>query len=590
MLVVEVVCYTGGMPYFGPQTNIDPRADWDRVIAIQSLIDKDETVEGSDSGEDHDNLDVSEIDSDSDQDLSSHEEDPCGRNEFKSKDGYTKWSKKPSKHSNKDSLKRKHISGCAGSADGLQTPVQAWSCLITESIIDIIIESTNEYIEKNHPAVGITGDMNENLTSRSEIKALFGILYLSGIMRPAFYHSSELWWGDGCGLSVVQMAMTLDRFRFLLKCIRFEDIKSRDYRLEPDKLSPIRQILEEFTLNCKQSYNLGECSVIDERIISFESDCCFRKSLQSKHYTKTGIKIYSLIETDTFYTSNLEVCVESKASGEITRLNAVSNVVSRLVCHLNGTGATIVTRDRLTTLKMANRLSEEYGLHLVGSLQSKRKEIPYVFSSKQNKNFSSFFGFDDTGTTLMSYIQPKRKACLLLSTRSDHYNTKKFTKSGAPEALVWYKQRRGSAAVAATLAASYTTAKRTSRWPLALFFHLLDISVINAQVLWMTNRTQSDIVFRRNFIRSLALELMNDHVKNNSLDDRPSFELDPLLAIRGGPIKNVASSDALLRRHRRCKLCPRNADRKTRSYCVACNTPACKEHYKPLCICCALKF
>lgn len=577
--------------FFGPQSNTDPRADWDRVVAIQSLIDKDEAIEGIDSADETDVLEVSEVETDSDQELESSDEADEDKSEYCSRDSYIRYAKKPFNRSTTDSLKRKFIAGCNDAACQAQTPVQAWSCLITDAMIDNIVYNTNEFIEKKFPSAGITGDLQENLTNASELKALFGVLYLAGIMRPAFYSSSEMWWADGCGLSIVQLAMTLDRFRFLLKCLRFECTKSEEANSD-DKLFPIRRFLENFTGNCKKSYNFGSCAVIDESILNFDGVCSFRKSMKTKLTEKSGIKVYTLVESDTFYTANIEVCVSEKNENEALQTRTTNDLIKKLVSHLHHSGITIVTPPRMTTFSLVNSLTNDCGLNCVGGLLSKRKEIPQAFYSKDRKNFSSVFGFTQSGISLLSYINAKNKACMVISTRNDQYHVRKAARTGAPEALIWYKQRRGAANVAMSLSKIYSVSRRCERWPLIIFFSILDIAAINSQVLWLSNRTQADVIYRRNFIRSLALELMHDHIKttNASEDKNTGFELDPLLAIRGGPIKNIASNDALLRRHRRCKLCARNADRKTRSYCVACSTPVCKEHYKPLCICCALKF
>ena len=64
------------------------------------------------------------------------------------------------------------------------------------------------------------------------------------------------------------MTVSLNLYRFLLCCLRFDDKATREEREKVDKLAPIRQIFEMFVQNCKKNYTPSEFVTIDELLCS----------------------------------------------------------------------------------------------------------------------------------------------------------------------------------------------------------------------------------------------------------------------------------------------------------------------------------
>lgn len=66
------------------------------------------------------------------------------------------------------------------------------------------------------------------------------------------------------------------------------------------------------------------------------------------------------------------------------------------------------------------------------------------------------------------------------------------------------------------MCASYGTFRITRRWPLAIFYRHLDITGINAYVIFKFNIIKNKDR-RRVFLKILAKSLMEDHLKDGSL-------------------------------------------------------------------------
>ena len=103
-------------------------------------------------------------------------------------------------------------------------------------------------------------------TSRCEIMAVLGLLYLLGTKNATHTNVKKLWTTDGTGIEVTRAVMTYERFLFLLRSIRFDDKNTRQERRVNDKLAAIRRILNEFVTNCKNSYSLSEFVTVDEKL------------------------------------------------------------------------------------------------------------------------------------------------------------------------------------------------------------------------------------------------------------------------------------------------------------------------------------
>ena len=63
--------------------------------------------------------------------------------------------------------------------------------------------------------------------------------------------------------------MSLGRFKFSLRSIRFDDIATRNKRKELDKLAPIREAFESFVANCKKAYCVSPYVTVDEKLEAF---------------------------------------------------------------------------------------------------------------------------------------------------------------------------------------------------------------------------------------------------------------------------------------------------------------------------------
>ena len=118
-------------------------------------------------------------------------------------------------------------------------------------------------------------------TSITELKALIGILIMSGIKADNHVSTRQMWSSfDGCPL--YRSTMSNSRFNFLIRALRFDNSRTRAARVAVDRLAPIRELWETFIDACRTCYVPGPHLTIDEQLVPFRGKVAFKMYIPSK--------------------------------------------------------------------------------------------------------------------------------------------------------------------------------------------------------------------------------------------------------------------------------------------------------------------
>ena len=188
---------------------------------------------------------------------------------------------------------------------------------------------------------------------------------------------AEAWARDGTGIEILQGVMGVNRFRFLLTCIRFDEKSTRETRKKTDKLAPIREFYDSFIVNCKHFYCAGEQLTIDEKLEAYRGRCSFVQYIPNKP-AKYGIKIFALVDSRSYYMLNLEIYCGKQPEGPYEVSNAAMDIVDRLIEEYKNSNRNLTTDNWYTSVPLAKSLLAN-GITLVGTMKSNKKEIPSEF-------------------------------------------------------------------------------------------------------------------------------------------------------------------------------------------------------------------
>lgn len=122
-------------------------------------------------------------------------------------------------------------------------------------------------------------------------------------------------------------------------------------------------------------------------------------------------------------------------------------------------------------------------LTMVGTVTKNKPELPSaLLDTKDRAPLSSKFTFTET-TTTVSYCPRKRKYFVTMSTL--HNNAAVSSREDQkPYIILDHNRNKGGVDNLGKVTGTYTCQRKTTRWPLAVFYNILDVSAYNAFVVW----------------------------------------------------------------------------------------------------------
>src|SRR5699024_11046693 len=119
-----------------------------------------------------------------------------------------------------------HLPGPKANSRNAESELDCLQLFMDEQIFRLITTCTNIYMDKIRHKFERYRDARP--TDVTEIKALIGIFYLIGVLRSSRKNVVQLWDNSkGNGIEACYLSMSYKRFRFLVRCLRFDDIRDR---------------------------------------------------------------------------------------------------------------------------------------------------------------------------------------------------------------------------------------------------------------------------------------------------------------------------------------------------------------------------
>lgn len=553
---------------------LDNRRD---TASETDVFSNDEDGDISDAASEHSDHDTdSEIDANEGSDEETEDPDKQGNHNYLYGRNRYKWSTQPPAtcRTRKHNIIT-HLPGLKGPAlnNKPTQPVEAWNLLFTEGMLQNILESTNEKITELSANYGPTCTYVNHL-SHTELRAFLGLLLLSGIMKSNHEDVDSLFATDGTGREIFRATMSKERFLFLLLAIRFDDSATRDQRKESgDRLAAISDIFNEFIKNSISNYTCSEFATVDEMLVGFRGRCLFRVYLSSKP-KKYGIKIMCLCDAKTHYLVNAFVYTGKDNSPNTNKLSVPTRSVISLVEPIAGTNRNVTGDNWFTSIELVDEL-KSMSLTYVGTMRKNKREIPPSFlPSKKKQVGESHFGFT-RDKTIVSYVPKKNKSVVLIS--SMHHDKSVNGTNGKPEIIDFYNSSKGGVDALDQKCALYEVGRRCRRWPLVIFYALLNISCVNSHVIFLAANNDARMR-RRDFIKNIGMTLILDHMKIRAQIETLPKELRLSISRLTGTPLQIKPTLEIPSKRRRCCICPRSDDKKHAGFCSQCLRNVCKSH------------
>nr|XP_022902638.1 piggyBac transposable element-derived protein 4-like [Onthophagus taurus] len=175
------------------------------------------------------------------------------------------------------------------------TPKEGFQLFVTTVIVQEIVNCTNlegkrVYGAKGKPWKDVTVD---------EFLAFCGLLIHAGVDRSWYVPARELFC-DEFANPVYRATMSIFLFEEIRRFVRVDDKRTRNARLETDKLAMVSYIWDLFIQQCKTCVIPDTNVTIDEQLVRFRGRCTFVQYMPSKP-DKYGLKIFRMCESTSGY-------------------------------------------------------------------------------------------------------------------------------------------------------------------------------------------------------------------------------------------------------------------------------------------------
>ena len=209
----------------------------------------------------------------------------------------------------------------------------------------------------------------------------------------------------------------------------------------------------------------------------------------------------------------------------------------------------------------------------MGAIRKNKPELPTeMVSTKERNPFTTIFGLQQD-CMIVSHCPKRNKIVNLL--RTLHFEPKVDTSNEQrkPKVILTYNETKAGVDTMDKMTRTYSCKRKTRRWSLLVFYNMLDISAINANVIWKAlnrNWNSNKSHKRRLCLLQLGKELagVSEEAIQKRVEQTRETASEP-------PRKNV-----------RCTICTSAKDRKTKTACSKCSKNVCQEHSNVMCIRC----
>lgn len=453
--------------------------------------------------------------------------------------------------------------GLKSNFNDLQDEVDFFKLFFTDEVLSILCEETNRYAEDVLEArPEISGKRKHSIEwvpiEAKEMLKFIGLVLLMGHIDKD--NILEYWSTDDLiETPIFRKVMSRDRFVMILKFLHFSDNNNKGSRDDPtyDRLWKIRKVFQLINESFKKVYKPTECLAIDEVIIKFKGRVIFRQYIPKKR-KQWGIKVYKIVD-ETGYTYDMQVYLGKDKLAEKPSCSAAFNVVTNMAQNIKGKGHKLYMDNFFSSPELFEFLHREMKINSCGTIRSNRKNFPKDISNKKMKTGDIIARFSNGMTAL---CWKDKREVNMLSNLHKPQDQKTSEDKLKPEIVSDYNKHMGYVDLSDRMANSYSFGRRTLKWTKKLFFHLLDLSILNAYLVSKSNKgTHKD--FRLKLIRQLIQ--ISEFEKNS-----------PSCLKSNMPLRTQEHWLLDGKKQRRCVNCSQKGlQKRSTIICQACNVALC---------------
>lgn len=423
-----------------------------------------------------------------------------------------------------------------------------------------------------------------------EIKRLIAMLIYFGLVKvgnvdnywsvKTLYHG--LW---------ARAIMPRTRFRALMALLHVVDPAAET---PGDKLCKVESFIDYFKSRCLSLYQPRQNVAIDERMVKSRHRSGIRQYIKDKP-TKWGIKLWVLADSSNGYTVDFDVYIGRAAGRDVSEYGLGYDVVLKLMQRFLNQGYHLFVDNFYTSLTLFKHLFTQ-GVPATGTVMESRRDFPPgLKNGKQwakKKQRGSMRWDRDPPCLALQWVDNKVVSLLTtIDNANDSLQVTRKTKTAGvwstkvvpqPRTVNNYNKYMNAVDRSDQILATNNVLRKCMSWWKTLFFHLIDIAVVNSFILFKEHQAK----FPDNEALCRKADYSLSHFREEivrQLCGFPEYDIPPVHATAKpapppmGEFETVhipVSSDV----RRRCVVCYN----KTKSDCKVstyCSVPQCEQKY-----------
>lgn len=451
---------------------------------------------------------------------------------------------------------------------------------LTEEIVEFMAKQSNLYVEQvqlAHPEFKMF-EKYEDATKKDIYLLLAVIINMSQTKKNSM---RDYWSTDNLiSTPIYREIFSRDRFLQLLAALHFNDNNTQANKDDP--LYKIRPIINHFKERIRELFYPFQDICIDESLILWKGRLYFKQYIPSKR-KRFGIKLFVACDVETGFI--IEFIVYTGANTDLVHNELVGmtgSVVTTMLENYYNRGHILYIDNWYTSPNLAELLLEK-NTGVCGTVRKNRKGMPDIknklkkgdvhFLSNDDKILATFW-CDKRDVTMLSTVhEPK----MLETGKRDRKTNLMIQK---PASVLEYNAKMGGVDKTDMRISFVDCTRKTLKWYKKVFFHLLDMMLLNAHTLYEVNsgKKVSFSKYRLEVVRQIIQEFHTP--RPSPRGGRPSNETPLRINAIHYPSFVPQATKKGDKTQRQCHVCANSVLRPqtrkmTRHYCAECKVGLC---------------
>lgn len=472
-------------------------------------------------------------------------------------------------------------SGCKHSnLNSNSTELECFQIYFTEDIMRQIADECNKYFVYLSSKETILDQSRLKRWKDTNYEELYCFLAVTILMPQVKKLKVNDYWASEFLISTPSFSqiMQRDRYLLLLRLLHFADNIAPPIATDP--LRKIRIIVDHLRNAFKQYLNPFQNVCIDESLLLFKGRIFFKQYIPSKRH-RFGVKFFLLCDCETGYI--LDFIVYTGATTQIEdfgepNLGKSGNVVLTLMTPYLNRGHCLYVDNWYTSPALFSYLHRNK-TNACGTVKANRKSMPQM-----NKKLNQGQTEHQCNENMLAIKWHDKRDVRMLNTMhsNEMVTTDKIDrKSGEtivkPQCVVEYNKNMGAVDKTDLLLSSIETVRKTVKWYKKVFFHLVDLTVLNACVLHkvLTGKNTTVAEYQLNLVKQL-LNKYHKALPRKGAGRRSENADSPLRLTERHFPACIPPTQKKCNPTKRCVVCAtKNQRKETRYMCDSCDVALC---------------